>query len=304
MPPVWEALDGCDEGLGNQFRENASVTSSRYQSPITKAGPLRVAAGTPPTSPVAMFPAGARASVGARLSSPWVTRADRSGRAARRAPGSPRASAPTTGKHRRKRARRAVVLRRGHFKRLDEVERPPWSLRVDAEVYEMGMDEHEALNPEPRRRGGNPDVRDATDGDVSSANGAFVSAQEERDTTGVVLDATVSPVGASGFFVEGLVAASIRVECDRCGCVCVRITNTPINAWLDENAKEEDASGDWDVVPFPRDAEECDLTPMLRDVVRLDAPYETFCDACSDAARGGNDDTSEGGFVFALEPED
>ena len=256
----------------------------------------------PPASPVAMFLAGARASVGTRLSSPPVTCADGQGLATRRPP-PPRASAPTTGKHRRKRAPRAVVLRRGHFKRLDEVERPPWSLRVDAEVYEMGMDEHEALNPEPRRRGGNPDVRDATDGDVSSANGAFVSAQEERDTTGVVLDATVSPVGASGFFVEGLVAASIRVECDRCGCVCVRVTKTPVNAWLDENAEEEDASGDWDVVPFPRTAEDCDLTPLLRDVVRLDAPYETFCDACLSEARDGNDQTGER-FVFALEPED
>ena len=195
------------------------------------------------------------------------------------------------------------MLRRGHFKRLDEVERPPWSLRVDAEVYEMGMEEHEALNPEPRRRGGNPDVRDATDGDVSSAKGTFVSAQEERDTTGVALDATVSPVGASGFFVEGLVAASIRVECDRCGCVCVRVTKTPVNAWLDENAEEEDASGDWDVVPFPRTAEDCDLTPLLRDVIRLDAPYETFCDACLSEARDGNDQTG-GKFVFALEPED
>lgn len=256
----------------------------------------------PPASPVAMFLAGARASVGTRLSSPPVTCADGQGLATRRPP-TPRASAPTTGKHRRKRAPRAVVLRRGHFKRLDEVERPPWSLRVDAEVYEMGMDEHEALNPEPRRRGGNPDVRDATEGDVSSANGAFVSAREERDETGVVLDATVSPVGASGFFVEGLVAASIRVECDRCGCVCVRVTKTPVNAWLDENAEEEDASGDWDVVPFPRTAEDCDLTPLLRDVVRLDAPYETFCDACLSEARDGNDQTGER-FVFALEPED
>ena len=256
----------------------------------------------PPASPVAMFLAGARASVGTRLSSPPVTCADGQGLATRRPP-PPRASAPTTGKHRRKRAPRAVVLRRGHFKRLDEVERPPWSLRVDAEVYEMGMDEHEALNPEPRRRGGNPDVRDATEGDASSANGAFVSAREERDETGVVLDATVSPVGASGFFVEGLVAASIRVECDRCGCVCVRVTKTPVNAWLDENAEEEDASGDWDVVPFPRTAEDCDLTPLLRDVVRLDAPYETFCDACLSEARDGNDQTGER-FVFALEPED
>ena len=256
----------------------------------------------PPASPVAMFLAGARASVGTRLSSPPVTCADGQGLATRRPP-PPRASAPTTGKHRRKRAPRAVVLRRGHFKRLDEVERPPWSLRVDAEVYEMGMDEHEALNPEPRRRGGNPDVRDATDGDVSSAKGTFVSAREERDTTGVALDATVSPVGASGFFVEGLVAASIRVECDRCGCVCVRVTKTPVNAWLDENAEEEDASGDWDVVPFPRTAEDCDLTPLLRDVVRLDAPYETFCDACLSEARDGNDQTGER-FVFALEPED
>ena len=191
------------------------------------------------------------------------------------------------------------MLRRGHFKRLEEVERPPWSLHVDAEVHEMGMEEHDALNPEPgRARGGNADVEDAS----SAATKRVGTATRTRDETSVVLEASVSPVGTAGFFVEGVVAASIRVECDRCGCGCVRVTKTPVNAWLDENAKEEDASGDVDVVPFPRTAEECDLTPLLRDVVRLDAPYETFCDACFEAY-DAIDDTN-GGFVFALEPED
>ena len=134
---------------------------------------------------------------------------------------------------------------------------------------------------------------------MSSAKGTFVSAQEERDTTGVALDATVSPVGASGFFVEGVVAASIRVECDRCGCVCVRVTKTPVNAWLDENAERRGRqAGDVDAVPFPRTAEECDLTSLLRDVVRLDAPYETFCDACLEA-NDAIDDTNGGICVRA-----
>jgi uncharacterized metal-binding protein YceD (DUF177 family) len=275
-----------------------------------------------PASPVAMFHAGARASVGARLSGLPATRVDCPGRATRRAP-PPRASAPTTGKHRRKRAPRAVVLRRGHFKRLDEVERPPWSLRVDADVHEMGMQEHDALNPEPGRRrnasgsakldndattvstGASPD--DARGADGHSHRGAEKrTADEDEDEknrkTGVVFDASVRPVGAAGFFVEGSVKASIVVECDRCGCACVRVTKTKVNAWLDENAIEEDASGDWDVVPFPKTAEECDLTSVVRDAIRLDAPYETFCEACLEASAGGGD--ADKRFLFALEPED
>lgn len=212
------------------------------------------------------------------------------------------------------------MLRRGHFKRLDEVERPPWSLRVDADVHEMGMEEHDALNPEPgrRRNAGSADAgldastvsTGASPGDKRGSDrtrrGAEKSTRPAEDVlqkkTGVIFDASVRPVGASSFFVEGAVTATIVVECDRCGCACVRVTNTKVNAWLDENAVEEDASGDWDVVPFPKTAEECDLTPVVRDAVRLDAPYETFCEACLEASAGENN--AEARFVFALEPED
>jgi uncharacterized metal-binding protein YceD (DUF177 family) len=83
----------------------------------------------------------------------------------------------------------------------------------------------------------------------------------------------------------------------------VRVTKTKVNAWLDENAIEEDASGDWDVVPFPKTAEECDLTSVVRDAIRLDAPYETFCEACLEASEERGNDADKR-FVFALEPED
>lgn len=217
------------------------------------------------------------------------------------------------------------MLRRGHFKRLDEVERPPWSLRVDADVHEMGMEEHDALNPEPGRRrnagsafdagldastvstGASPGDKRGSDrnrrgADEKSTLPAEDVKKRKKKKNGVVFDASVRPVGASGFFVEGAVTATIVVECDRCGCACLRVTNTKVNAWLDENAVEEDASGDWDVVPFPKTAEECDLTPVVRDAIRLAEPYETFCEACLEASAGEND--AEARFVFALEPED
>ena len=113
------------------------------------------------------------------------------------------------------------MLRRGHFKRLDEVERPPWSLRVDADVHEMGMEEHDALNPEPgrRRNAGSADAgldastvsTGASPGDKRGSDrtrrGAEKSTRPAEDVlqkkTGVIFDASVRPVGASGFFVEG-----------------------------------------------------------------------------------------------------
>ena len=33
-----------------------------------------------------------------------------------------------------------------------------------------------------------------------------------------------------------------------------------VEAWLDESAAEEDSSGEWEVLPFKRGQEECDLT--------------------------------------------
>lgn len=51
----------------------------------------------------------------------------------------------TTGKHARRRQRKAVVVRRGQFKNRDE--RPPWRVELVAEVHEMGFEEHDQLNP-------------------------------------------------------------------------------------------------------------------------------------------------------------
>lgn len=67
--------------------------------------------------------------------------------------------------------------------------------------------------------------------------------------------------------------------------------------WLDESTAEEDSSGDWEVIPFPRHQEECDLTSLARDLIRLNAPYEKLCDECGD-------DDGGGGFVFKLEDDE
>ena len=174
------------------------------------------------------------------------------------------------------------MLRRGHFKNLDELERPPWPLTLRAEVHEMGMEELDALNPErPQRAFG-------TDDDADDA----------PDATGVVVDAEVSPVG-HGFFVDGTVRCAAARECDACGRAHVQRVAAPLKAWLDCDAGEDDAAGEFEVVPFPRHREECDLTGLARDLIRMNAPYETLCDACAEASEG-----EEGGFVFRLEPED
>ena len=62
----------------------------------------------------------------------------------------------------------------------------------------------------------------------------------------------------------------------------------------DAAASGPDASGEWDIVPFPRNAEECDLTGRSG-YVRLAAPYETLCSACGD----GDGDADEP-FTFRL----
>jgi hypothetical protein len=136
-----------------------------------------------------------------------------------------------------------VVLRRGHFKLLGDTQRPPWPFVVTAQVHEMGMEEHVLLNPREAfslRGRGNADADD----------------EDELEPFGVAMDAAVSPIGGYGFFVEGEVWSKIHVECAGCGSVCVQLVTTQINAWLDENATEDDTSGDWDVVPFPKTADE------------------------------------------------
>ena len=294
--------------------------------------------GTPSASPFEMFLAETRVPGDARLSRVSMARAARLARGTRLVPHVVRAassSAPTTGKHRRKRAPKAIVLRRGHFKRLDEVERPPWPIRMEAEVYEMGMEEHDALNPERRRRtftnvvtctttliprrdekDARSETRDANSGNYSDENletqtkDANANPNGAPNGAGVVFRALVSPIGASGFFVEGAVRATMRVACDSCGVACWSSARSPVKAWLDENAEEDDASGDWDVVRFPRTADECDLTPLLRDTLRMNAPYETLCAECeaflsaASSGTGSSKNNTGDARMFSLEPED
>ena len=198
--------------------------------------------------------------------------------------------ATTTGKHQRRRRGGAIVLRRGHFKRLDEIERPPWDLTLHAEIHQMAMDEHDALNPERGPRGRVPGVDDDDDDDDATST-----------STGVTLSAEVSPVG-HGFFVDGEIESRAVVECDRCGCAHVGLVRAPVKAWLDERASDEDdGGGEYEVVPFPVTRDECDLTALARDLLRMNAPYETLCDACVNV---GGTEADEDGFVFRLEPED
>ena len=113
------------------------------------------------------------------------------------------------------------------------------------------------------------------------------------------VEATVAPVG-QGFFIEGNVRIRCVVECECCGVAHVgEAVEAPMRIWLDAAASEPDASGEWDIVPFPRNAEECDLTGAVRDYVRLAAPYETLCAAC-----GEGDGEADEPFTFRLEPED
>jgi len=200
--------------------------------------------------------------------------------------------ATTTGKHQRRRQGGAIVLRRGHFKRLDEIERPPWDLTLHAEIHQMAMDEHDALNPERGTRGRVPGVVDEDEDEDEDATST---------STGVTLSAEVSPVG-HGFFVDGEIESRAVTECDRCGCAHVGFVRAPVKAWLDERAgDEDDGGGEYEVVPFPVTRDECDLTALARDLLRMNAPYESLCDACVDMAGAEAD---EDGFVFRLEPED
>jgi hypothetical protein len=41
---------------------------------------------------------------------------------------------------------------------------------------------------------------------------------------------------------------------------------------------------------------------LIRDLIRMNAPYETHCKCCQGAE--GEQVVRKGGFVFALEPED
>ena len=143
------------------------------------------------------------------------------------------------------------MLRRGHFKRLDEIERPPWDLTLHAEIHQMAMDEHDALNPERGTRGRVPGVVDEDEDEDEDATST---------STGVTLSAEVSPVG-HGFFVDGEIESRAVTECDRCGCAHVGFVRAPVKAWLDERAgDEDDGGGEYEVVPFPVTRDECDLT--------------------------------------------
>ena len=187
--------------------------------------------------------------------------------------------------HRRASRKGGLALRRGMFKHRDD--RPPWETRLEAPVWEMMMEEHDALNPEcapwRRERG-----REGDEAEEEAAAGV----------TGVTVRAGVSPVGG-GFFVEGDVDAVIAVECECCGCAFNQRVRAPLKAWLDEASTEEDSSGEWEVLPFPRQQEACDLTGLVRDLIRMSVPYERLCDECED---GG--ESAEGGFVFALEDDE
>ena len=184
------------------------------------------------------------------------------------------------------------MLRRGHFKRLDEIERLPWDLTLHAEIHQMAMDEHDALNPERGTRGRVPGVVDEDEDEDEDATST---------STGVTLSAEVSPVG-HGFFVDGEIESRAVTECDRCGCAHVGFVRAPVKAWLDERAgDEDDGGGEYEVVPFPVTRDECDLTALARDLSRMNAPYESLCDACVNMAGAEAD---EDGFVFRLEPED
>jgi hypothetical protein len=73
-----------------------------------------------------------------------------------------------------------------------------------------------------------------------------------------------------------------------------------MKVWLDDATDAtDDSSGEWDIVPFGRNTEECDLAGAVRDYVRMAAPYEILCGACGDGDGAGDEP-----FSFRLEPED
>ena len=177
----------------------------------------------------------------------------------------------------------------------------------------MGMEEHDELNPETRRGGTSSGRFPRRSGMNDDGDGGAVEEEEEeeqeRQQPGVALRVDVSPVG-QGFFVEGAVKSVIRVECECCGCAFPQHRSAPIKVWLDDSAAEEDSSGEWEILPFPRHQEELDLTPFLRDTIRMNAPfYENLCEVCAEEEEVDEDGTNpwsggKPGFVFKLEDDE
>eukprot|EP00982_Pelagococcus_subviridis_P003994 29021-Pelagococcus_subviridis.AAC.4 len=187
---------------------------------------------------------------------------------------SPSGRSSSSSRRRRRDRKVELVVRRGQFKNLDE--RPPWPITIEADVHSLGMDEHDELNPpRRRRRRGGGGARRSTDDDDDDDDD-----DDATEETGATFRATVAPVG-HGFFIDGSVDAVIAVACEVCGAPTMqRVEGVDVKAWLDENANELDSSGETEVIPFPRHREECDLTGLIRDVVRMRAPYENVCEAC------------------------
>ena len=184
-----------------------------------------------------------------------------------------------------------IVLRRGHFKRLDEIERLPWDLTLHAEIHQMAMDEHDALNPERGTRGRVPGVVDEDEDEDEDATST---------STGVTLSAEVSPVG-HGFFVDGEIESRAVTECDRCGCAHVGFVRAPVKAWLDERAGDEDDGGGEYGGAVSGDSGRVRFDPAARDLLRMNAPYEA---ARRCVREHGGAEADEDGFVFRLELED
>ena len=198
---------------------------------------------------------------------------------------------------RRRRPSKALVFRRGMFRDLED--RPPWTLTLSADVHELGMEEHDGLNPE---RGGKRGARGGDTGASSSSSmdGASIDDDDFGNDLGVTVKAEVAPVG-QGFFITGKVRMRCVVECECCGVAHLgEPIEAPMKVWLDDATDAtDDSSGEWDIVPFGRNTEECDLAGAVRDYVRMAAPYEILCGACGDGDGAGDEP-----FSFRLEPED
>ena len=199
---------------------------------------------------------------------------------------------------RRRRPSKALVFRRGMFRDLEH--RPPWTLTLSADVHELGMEEHDGLNPE---RGGKRGARGGDTGASSSSSsmdGASIDDDDFGNDLGVTVKAEVAPVG-QGFFITGKVRMRCVVECECCGVAHLgEPIEAPVKVWLDDATDAtDDSSGEWDIVPFGRNTEECDLAGAVRDYVRMAAPYEILCGACGDGDGAGDEP-----FSFRLEPED
>jgi hypothetical protein len=103
-------------------------------------------------------------------------------------------------------------------------------LTLAAGVHEMGMEEHDGLNPDPAavRRS----MRGGGGGGGGGSGSGYAAGEDteeegEEGATGVTLTADVAPVG-QGFFVTGEVASVIRVECECCGCAFMQRVAAPV----------------------------------------------------------------------------